>query len=117
MRMGPLLFSTALLASLTASASAQVGIYIGTPPPPLRYESPGPPPYAGAYWIQGYWAPDGNHYRWVHGHWERPPYANAYYTHDHWDHYDRGWHYHRGRWEHDDNHDHHDDDDRAHDRY
>jgi hypothetical protein len=111
MRKSSLVFAGLLLAGLTASAGAQIGVYIGTPPPPIRYEERGPIPYPGAYWVEGYWEPVGNHYRWVRGRWDRPPYPNAYYTHGHWDHYDRGWRYHPGRWDHDDEHDHHHDDD------
>jgi hypothetical protein len=47
--------------ALTIPASAQIGVYIGTPPPPLRYEQRGPIPGPGYVWIEGYWAPDGHH--------------------------------------------------------
>ena len=67
--------------ALTIPASAQIGVYIGTPPPPLRYEQRGPIPGPGYVWIEGYWAPDGHHYRWAAGHWERPPYEGAYWFH------------------------------------
>jgi hypothetical protein len=104
-----------LLAGVTASAIAQINVYIGTPPPPIRYEVRGPLPYEGAYWVNGYWAPQGHHYRWIPGRWERPPYANAYYAHPHYDHYRQGWKYHEGYWNHDENHDHErDEDDRGH---
>ena len=64
----------ALLAAASASpSSAQISVYIGTPPPAIVYEEPGPPPAAGFVWIEGYWQPAGHRYKWIRGHWERPP--------------------------------------------
>jgi hypothetical protein len=104
--------------TLSLPASAQLSVYIGTPPPPLRYEEPGPVPGPGYVWIDGYWTPDGNHYRWVRGRWDHAPYAGAYWSHPHYDHYDRGWRYHEGHWDHEDHGDHHDrDHDHDHDRH
>ena len=104
--------------TLSLPASAQLSVYIGSPPPPLRYEEPGPVPGPGFVWIDGYWTPDGNHYRWVHGRWDHAPYAGAYWSHPHYDHYDRGWRYHEGHWDHEDHGDHHDrDHDHDHDRH
>lgn len=97
----------AALLGFALSAGAQVNIYIGTPPPPIRYEVRPVVPYPEAYWIPGYWSPYGQRYRWIGGHYERPPYANAYWTHGHWDHASNGWRWHEGRWDRDDNHDHH----------
>ena len=99
--------ATALL-GLALTAGAQINVYIGTPPPPLRYEVVPVAPYPEAYWIPGYWAPYESHYRWVGGHYDRAPFQNAYWTHGHWDHYKNGWRYHEGRWDRDDKHDHHD---------
>jgi len=31
-------------------------------------------------WVEGYWAPQGKHYRWNNGYWTRPPYAGAYWV-------------------------------------
>ena len=95
--------------TLSLPASAQLSVYIGSPPPPLRYEEPGPVPGPGFVWIDGYWTPDGNHYRWVHGRWDHAPYAGAYWSHPHYDRYQDGWHLHEGHWDHDDHGDHHDD--------
>jgi len=53
--------------ALTIPASAQISVYIGSAPPPLRYEQRAPIPAPGYVWIEGYWAPDGHHYRWVRG--------------------------------------------------
>lgn len=107
-----LLIPAAAFLGFALSAPAQIGVYIGTPPPPIQYEARPALPYPGAYWVAGYWAPNGRRYRWMRGHYERPPYANAYWTHGHWDHYRNGWHYHEGRWDQDDRHDHRDNDDR-----
>jgi WXXGXW repeat (2 copies) len=59
-------------AALSVPAAAQVGIYIGGAPPALRYEERGPEPGPGYAWVEGYWAPNGRHYRWVAGRWDRP---------------------------------------------
>ncbi len=102
-----LLPATALI-GLTMAAGAQINVYIGSAPPPVRYEVRPAAPYQDAYWVPGYWSPSGARYRWIGGHYERPPYQNAYWTHGHWDHYNDGWRYHEGRWDRDDNHDHRD---------
>ena len=96
--------------ALTIPSSAQISVYIGSAPPPLRYEQRGPIPGPGFVWIEGYWAPDGHHYRWVAGHWERPPYEGAYWSHPHYDHYREGWRWHEGHWDREDH-----DRDRGHD--
>jgi hypothetical protein len=96
---------------LTIPASAQISVYIGSAPPPLRYERRAPIPAPGYVWIEGYWAPDGHHYRWVAGHWELPPYEGAYWYHPHYDHYREGWRWHEGHWDREDH-----DRDREHDR-
>ena len=102
-----------LTAAIASPGSAQISVYIGTAPPAIVYEEPGPPPDAGFVWIEGYWRPVGHHYKWVRGHWERPPYEGAYWTHPHYDHYREGWEWHEGYWDHED----HDNDHwREHDR-
>jgi hypothetical protein len=55
--------STILASGLTAPAFAQVGIYIGRTPPPLRYEVEGPMPGPGYVWTEGSWAWDGGRYQ------------------------------------------------------
>ena len=114
---------------LVTPGSAQISIYIGTPPPAVIYEEPGPAPRVGYVWIDGYWAPSGHRYRWVRGHWEQPPYEGAHWTHPHYDHYREGWELHEGHWDRDDHdnghwrehdrghgHGHEDHDDQGHDR-
>jgi hypothetical protein len=101
-----LLFATAL----SVPSSAQIGIYIGSAPPPLRYEERGPEPGPGYAWVEGYWAPNGRHYRWVAGRWDRPPYEGAYWNHPHYDHQRQGWQLHEGHWDHENHDQHHGDD-------
>src|SRR5215831_12805639 len=36
-------------------------------------------------WVEGYWYPVGNHYRWHDGYWTRPPYAGAHWVGPHHD--------------------------------
>ena len=93
-----------LAVAIASPRSAQISVYIGTPAPAVVYEEPGPPPSAGFFWIEGYWAPAGHHYKWVRGHWERPPFEGAYWTHPHYDHYREGWEWHEGHWD-DEDHD------------
>jgi len=102
------LASLILASAVSAPAFAQVGIYIGHEPPPLRYEVRPAMPGAGYAWVDGYWNWSGGRYVWAPGEWRRPPYAGAYWNHPHYDHYDRGWAYHAGHWDHEDHGDHHD---------
>ena len=107
-----LLFGTAL----TIPASAQLSVYIGSTPPPVRYERQEPMPGPGYVWVDGYWTPNGRHYRWVQGRWERPPYEGARWSHPHYDHYRQGWQLHEGHWDHDDQDRHDQGHDQGHDR-
>jgi hypothetical protein len=50
------------------------------PPPPL-VEDRGPPPFAGAYWIGGYWHWTGMRHAWVAGRWTRAPAGFAWEPH------------------------------------
>ena len=101
------MYGVLLAAAIASPSSAQVSVYIGTPPPAVVYEDPGPPPSPGFVWIDGYWAPNGRHYRWVRGHWERAPYEGAYWSHPHYDHYREGWQMHEGHWDREDHDNHH----------
>lgn len=94
-------------AALALPAVAQVGIYIGRTPPPLRYEARPPMPGAGYAWVDGYWNWGSNRYVWVPGRWDRPPYQGAYWSHPHYDRYDNGWRMEQGHWDHEDHRDHH----------
>lgn len=92
------LLSGILAASSFAPAFGQVSIYIGTPPPPIRYEVPPPMPAVGYAWVPGYWAPYQGRYVWAPGRWSRPPYYGAAWREGGWDRDDRGWRYRRGYW-------------------
>ena len=71
------MYGALLTAAIIAPSSAQISVFIGTPPPPIRYEERGPIPGPGFVWMEGYWAPDGRHYKWVRGRWDRPPFEGA----------------------------------------
>ena len=101
------MYGVLLTAAMVTPGSAQISVYIGTPPPAVVYEEPGPPPSVEFVWIEGYWQPVGHRYRWVRGRWERPPYAGAYWTHPHYDHYREGWVVHEGHWDREDHDNHH----------
>ena len=101
------LSSAVILATLSIPAFAQIGIYIGRTPPPLRYEARPSIPGQGYQWIDGYWGSNNGRYVWVAGRWERPPYPGAYWSHPHYDHYQQGWQVHDGHWDREDHRDHH----------
>ena len=91
------------VAMMTMPGHAQVSVYLGLTPPPIRYEGPPPPPPGPEMtWVDGFWAPQGRHYRWFPGHYEQAPYPGAYWTHAHYDRYPEGWQYHEGHWDHED---------------
>jgi hypothetical protein len=107
-KLGALAAAAVMAATLATPANAQVGIYIGRTPPPLRYEVPPPVPGPGYSWIDGYWEPYRSNYRWVPGRYDHAPYPGAYWSHPHYDHYDRGWRMEGGHWDHEDHRDHFD---------
>ncbi|ODU92707.1 MAG: hypothetical protein BGP23_15140 [Lysobacterales bacterium 66-474] len=111
-----------------ASAQVSIGISVGTPPPPMRYEMV-PAPRPGYVWAPGYWNWGGSGYVWVGGNWYRDRPGYVYYQPrwerdgDHWrmrraywgrDEHWRGRHdngRHRGWYKHHGDHDHHGDND------
>ena len=76
------MYGALLAAAMVTPGSAQVSVYIGTPPPAVVYEEPGPPSGAGLFGSRGYWQPVGHRYR---GHWDREDHDNH-----HWRDHDRG---------------------------
>jgi hypothetical protein len=110
------LIGTALCAAVSLPAFSQIGFYIGTTPPPLRYEVRPAPPGPDFVWVNGYWAWRDGRYVWIPGHWDRPPYAGAYWVHPHYDRYERGWVYRDGYWSHE-RHEEHEDWDHDHDHH
>src|SRR5450631_1865682 len=74
------LFAAMLLTAGLGFGQVSVGIRIGPPPPPrvvrVRPVAPGP----GYFWVDGYWYPNGNRYRWHEGYWTRPPYEGAHWV-------------------------------------
>jgi hypothetical protein len=99
------LLALVLLAGISAfGAQISIGIRIGPPPPPrvvrVVPRSPGPE----FFWVQGYWYPVGNHYKWHNGYWTRPPYPGARWVgprHDGERFFGGYWEGERGRIEHD----------------
>ena len=102
-------------------AQVSIGIRIGPPPPPPRVVAVVPvSPDPEYVWVQPYWYPVGNHYKWHQGYWTRAPYPGANWIgpryeggqfyqgywggdrgrieHDHrWDqHHDRDYHWNKG---------------------
>src|ERR1700686_2916951 len=120
--MKTMLLAAMLLGGISVcGAQVSIGVRIG-PPPPARIVRVQPRrPGADFMWIEGYWYPVGNHYKWHDGYWTRPPYEGARWVGPHhdgrqfyagyWD-GDRGHVEHDHRWDHDRGRD----QDRYHDR-
>jgi hypothetical protein len=78
-----------------ADAQVSFGIRIG-PPPPSRVLRVHPArPGLDFVWVDGFWAPVGNHYRWHDGYWARPPYRGARWIGPRYD----GQRFFNGRWD------------------
>lgn len=91
-----LMISAAAVLPSSAMAQVSVGINIGTPPPPLRYERV-PPPRHGYVWAPGYWGWNGHTHVWFNGHWEHVR-AGYIYERPAWRQDHGRWYFHEGRW-------------------
>jgi WXXGXW repeat (2 copies) len=104
------LLAAALLPAVPAlHAQISLGIRIGPPPRPRVVRVLPPNPGPGFLWVEGYWYPQGNHYRWHDGYWTRPPYEGARWIgphHDGQQFFEGYWEGDRGRFEHDHRWDH-----------
>jgi len=88
--------ATAMLfiGSNQASAAVNIGIQVGTPPPPMVVEHPWARPYRGAVWIAGHYARIRGRWVWIAGYYAYPPrrgavwvpahYRHGYYYPGHW---------------------------------
>jgi hypothetical protein len=84
-----------LLAAGALFGQISLGVRIG-PPPPARVIRVQPrSPGVGYSWINGYWYPVNNRYRWHGGYWTRPVYAGARWVEPHHD----GTRYFEGYWD------------------
>jgi len=76
-------------------AQFSIGIQIGPPPAPrierVRPVAPGP----DYVWVDGYWYPVGNHWKWHKGYWTLAPYGGARWFGPHYE----GGRYYEGYWE------------------
>lgn len=95
---------TGLLAAFACSPAAyaqiNIGVTIGTPPPPQRYEVRPAYPGDGYLWQAGYWEPSDGRYRWQPGFWASRPYADGYYVRPFYAHDNDGYRLQPGHWEH-----------------
>jgi len=84
-----------LVAAGAAFAQSNIGVRIGAPPPArvvrVQPQSPG----ADYAFVNGYWYPVGNHYKWHEGYYTRPPYSGARWVEPHHD----GQQYYQGYWD------------------
>jgi hypothetical protein len=97
---------TLMLLGIGSGVDAQVsiGIRIGPPPAPRVVYEPSPTPGPNFVWVEGYWYPVGNHYKWHNSYWTQPPYEGARWVgprHDGERFYGGYWEGERGRFEHD----------------
>jgi hypothetical protein len=83
-------------ASIPTTASADVGIYFNTAPPPARYEAV-PAARRGYSWSPGYWNAKGHRHVWQAGHWEKDRHG-YYLSQSTWTQHDNRWQLERGRW-------------------
>jgi hypothetical protein len=111
-----------LLTFTAASGFGQIsiGIQIGPPPPPRVMRVLPPRPGPEFMWVEGYWYPVGNHYKWHAGYWTRPAYPAARWVAPHYEggrYFDGFWDGDKGRRDHDHkwDRDHHNRDYRDHD--
>jgi hypothetical protein len=85
-------------------AQVSIGITIGPPPAPRVVYAPPPVPGPNFVWVEGYWYPVGNHYKWHNGYWTRPPYESARWIGPRYDgerFYEGYWEGERGHFKHD----------------
>src|SRR6478672_6167479 len=75
--------------------TGQVSIRIGPPPPPRMHRVETRQPGPDFVWIEGYWYPVGNRYKWHDGYWTRLPYAGARWMGPRYE----GGTFHEGYWE------------------
>ena len=89
------LLAAILLTGGIVFGQVSIGITIGPPPPPrvvrVRPVAPGP----DFFWVDGYWYPAGNHYKWHKGYWTLPPYPEARWIGPYYD----GGRYYAGYWQ------------------
>src|SRR5436190_17142945 len=65
------------LAAASAYSQLSIGIQIGPPPPPRIVRVLPPRPSPEFVWLDGYWYPVGNHYKWHAGYWTMPAYRGS----------------------------------------
>jgi hypothetical protein len=91
------------LCAVPAAAQVSGGIYVQFGPPAPVYQPVPPPPGPYYVWVPGYYRWDDSRYVWVSGRYERPPYAGAYWVPGYWGHHGRGrgrgeWYWVPGHW-------------------
>ena len=89
------LFGVLIFVAVCLSGQVSIGIQIGPPPPPRVVRVLPPRPDPEYLWVEGYWYPVGNHYKWHAGYWSRPVYAGARWVAPHYE----GGRYFNGYWD------------------
>ncbi len=73
------------LAAGAAFGQLSIGIRIGAPPPVRVLRVQPRSPGADYLWVNGYWYPVNNRYKWHDGYWTRPAYTGAHWVGPHHD--------------------------------
>lgn len=98
------LLAVLLLAGGSLFAEVSFGLRIGPPPPPRVVRVRPVRPAPDYVWVDGYWYPVGNRYRWHNGYWTRPPYPGARWLQPRYEsqrYFDGRWEGDRGQRDHD----------------
>jgi hypothetical protein len=98
------LLAVALFTLASVSAQVNIGIRIGPPPAPRVLRMAPQSPGFGYVWVDGYYYPVNNRYRWHDGYWTRPPYPAARWVAPRYDSdrfYGGRWEGENGNWDHD----------------
>src|SRR5215831_7579920 len=104
-----LLGITLLTAGEVFGAQVSIGVRIGPPPPPRVVRVMPPRPGPDYIWVDGYWYPVGNHWKWHKGYWTLAPYGGAQWIGPRYEgreYYEGYWEGNRGRIEHEHRWDH-----------
>jgi hypothetical protein len=80
------LAGAALFVGANRASAVEVGIQVGSPPPPVIVEHPWARPYPGAVWIAGHHEWVDGRWVWIGGYYDYPPRHGGYWVPAHYHH-------------------------------